>query len=168
MKKERAWKFNIVDVIVLLVIIAAVVFFAWRSLFPEKEEPPVMQVIRYDVEVPGMTRDMYEEVAALIPCQMAASGHWVNGYIRSVDWEPCQVEYIEASSPVNPNETQWIKADPDTEYVTAVFHCEANIEAGDMFNTVGTQEIRVGRSHYLKSVDIELIGTIRSLEKSAS
>ena len=37
-----------------------------------------------------------------------------------------------------------------------------------MFNMVGTQEIRVGRNHYLKGVDIELIGTIRKMSKSQS
>ena len=168
MKKERRWKLNIVDLVVILAILVAVFLFTYKSLKPEPEPVKNMGIIRYEVEVPGMTRAMYEEIAARLPCQMAASGKVVNGTIREVDWEPCAVEYIEASSPVNPNEKQWIKADPDTEYVTGVFQCEARVDLAGMFNMVGTQEIRVGRSHYIKSVDIELIGTIRKMSKSAS
>ena len=168
MKKERTWKFNIVDVVVILVIIAAGAFFAWKFLQARPQNNATMGVIRYEVEVPGMTRDLYEEVASFIPCQMAASGEWVDGYIVSVSWEPCEVEYIEVSSPVNSNEKQWVKADPNTEYVTGVFQCEAKVDLAGMFNMVGTQEIRVGRNHYIKGVDIELIGSIRKMSKSAS
>ena len=168
MKKERRWRFNAVDAVVILAILAAVFTFTYKSLHPEPEPVKNMGIIRYEVEVPGMTRDLYEEIASRLPCQMAASGKMVNGFIRSVDWEPCSVEYIEVSSPVNPNETQWIKADPGVEYVTAVFSCEANVDLNDKFNMVGTQEIRVGRSHYIKSVDIEIIGTIRKMTKSES
>ena len=168
MKKERSWKFNIVDVVVILAILAAGIFFAWKFLQARPQNNANMGVIRYEVEVPGMTRDLYNEVVSFLPCQMAASGEWVDGHILSADWEPCQVEYIEVSSPVNNNETQWVKADPDTEYVTGVFQCEARVDLAGLFNMVGTQEIRVGRNHYLKGVDIELIGTIRKMSKSAS
>ncbi len=171
MKKTRKW--NVVDAVVILAIAAAVVLFAVKLIRgepgkSEEEKEPVPGIIRYEVEVPGMTRELYEEVASFIPCQMAASGKWLEGHIVSVSWEPCDVQYIEVSSPVNSNETQWIKADPDTEYVTGVFQCEAEIDLSGMFNMVGTQEIRVGRSHYVKGMDIELIGTIRKMSKSAS
>ena len=168
MKKERTWKFNIVDVVVILVILAAGIFFAYKFLQARPQNNANMGVIRYEVEVPGMTRELYEEIASFIPCQMAASGEWVDGNIISASWEPCEVEYIEVSSPVNSNETQWVKADPNTEYVTGVFQCEARVDLSGMFNMVGTQEIRVGRNHYLKGVDIELIGTIRKMSKSAA
>ena len=168
MKKERSWKFNIVDVIVILAILGAGAFFAVKFLAARPQSSANLGYIRYEVEVPGMPRDLYEEVASFIPCQMAASGEWVNGNILSCSWEPCDVEMVEVSSPVNQNEKQWVRVSPDTEYVTGVFQCEARIDLGDMFNMVGTQEIRVGRSHYLKGVDIELIGTIRKMSKSAA
>ncbi len=168
MKKERTWKFNIVDVVVILVIVAAGIFFAWKFLQARPKSNANMVTIRYEVEVPGMTRDLYEEIVSFLPCQMAASGEWVDGHILSASWEPCVVTYIQASSPVNSNETQWVKADPSTEYVTGVFQCEARVNQSDLFNMVGTQEVRVGRNHYLKGVDIEIIGTIRKMTKSAS
>ena len=168
MKKERTWKFNIVDVVVILAILAAGAFFAVKFLNARPAAQTNMGIIRYEVEVPGMTRELYEQVASFIPCQMAASGEWVDGHIVSVSWEPCKVEYVEVSSPVNSNEKQWVKVDPDTEYVTGVFQCEARVDLSGMFNMVGTQEIRVGRNHYLKGVDIELIGTIRKMSKSES
>ena len=83
MKKERTWKFNIVDVVVILVIVAAGIFFALKFLHARPNSNANMITLRYEVEVPGMTRDMYEEVAALIPCRMAAS---VSASVMSSRW----------------------------------------------------------------------------------
>ena len=168
MKKERTWKFNIVDVVVILVILAAGIFFAFKFLQARPKSNANMITLRYEVEVPGMTRDLYEEIVSFLPCQMAASGEWVDGNILSATWEPCEVTYVEISSPVNSNETQWAKADPNVEYVTGVFQCEARVLATDLLNKVGTQEVRVGRNHYLKGQDIEIIGTIRKMTKEAA
>ena len=168
MKKERSWKFNIVDVVVILVIVAAGLFFAWKFLQARPKSGANLVTLRYEVEVPGMTRDLYEEVVSFLPCQMAASGEWVDGQILSATWEPCEVTYMEISSPVNSNETQWAKVDPNVEYVTGVFQCEARVLAPDLLNKAGTQEIRVGRNHYLKGRDIEIIGTIRKMTREAA
>lgn len=168
MKKKLVWKFNIVDLVVIAVIVVLAVFFASKFLKSSRAAANVQQgTITYEVAVTGMTREMYDEVSSFVPCQMAASGEWVNGQIQSVRAEPCEVTYLEISSPVNSNEKQYVAADPDTEYVTAIFTCEAKVNLNDMFNMVGTQEIRVGRSHYIKGVDIELIGTILNLHKAA-
>lgn len=168
MKKERSWKFNFIDWIVVIAVLAVAAFFCFKFLAPDDViADPNTGIIRYEVEVPGLEKDTYERIAALIPTQMAASGKLINGTILSCSAVPCEVEYVQVSSPVNVNETQWVKTDPDTEYVTAVFVCEAEYNPENNLNMVGTQEIRIGRHHYVKSVDIELIGTITSLSKSA-
>ena len=46
MKKERTWKFNIVDVVVILVILAAGVFFAFKFLQARPQANANMGVIR--------------------------------------------------------------------------------------------------------------------------
>ena len=168
MKKERTWKFNIVDVMVILVIVAAGLFFAWKFLQMRTGYNANMATLRFEVEVPGMTRDLYEEVVSYLPCQMTASGEWVDGQILSADWEPCEVTYVQFTNPANGSEIQWVKADPDVEYVTGIFQCEAKVLANDLLNKVGTQEIRIGRNHYLKGREFEIIGNIRKMTREAS
>ncbi len=51
------------------------------------------------------------------------------------------------------------------DYVNAYYLCECAVDLNDKLNLTGNQEIRLGRSYYLKSVDIELSGTIISMEK---
>ena len=168
MKKERSWKFNIIDLLAVIVIIAAAVFLGFKILGGGDDDGTGSQMgtLNYVVEVKGLQKEMYDNVAEMIPCQMAASGKWVAGsYIESVSCEPCVVEYQEASSPVNFHLTRWVKTGEDEEYVNAYFYCTATVDFSDLLNMVGTQEIRVGRSHYVKSVDFELVGTIISVEK---
>ena len=77
MKNKGNWKLNIVDVVVILVIVAVAVFFGAKFLRSSNVVPSAGAkngTITYVVEVPGMTRELYEEVAACIPCPMAASG----------------------------------------------------------------------------------------------
>lgn len=165
----KKWKLNIVDILVIAVIVAVAVFFGAKFLRSSNAVPAAggkSGTITYVVQVPGMEKALYEEVAACVPCPMAASGEWVDGEITAVRSEPCELKWIEVSSPVNVNQTQWLEADPEKEYVTAYFTCQAAVDLNSLLNMVGTQEIRLGRHHYVKSVDIELIGTIISLEKS--
>lgn len=167
MKKERSWKFNIVDILVIAVIAAAALFFAGKFLRqPDAAGDEKPGQIRYEVQVSGLSRALYDEIAACVPCQMAASGKWIEGYLREVRAEPCEIAYLEATSPVNAAQKQILAADPEAEYVNAIFTCEAPVDLNDLFNMVGNQEIRLGRSYYVKSVDIELSGTIISLEKT--
>ncbi len=165
----KKWKLNIVDILVIAVIVAVAAFFGAKFLRSSNVVPSAgtkTGTITYVVEVAGMTRELYDEVAACVPCPMAASGEWVGGEIQSVSCKPCSLKWIEVASPVNASQTQWVEADPEQEYVTAYFTCQAKIDLNSLLNMVGTQEIRLGRHHYVKGVDIELIGTIVSMEKS--
>ena len=168
MKKERTWKFNIVDVVVILVIAAAGIFFGMKFLHSRPGYNANMVTLRFEVEVPGMTRDLYEEVVSFLPCQMTASGEWVDGQILSASWEPCEVTYVEFANPANGTETQWVKADPNVEYVTGVFQCEARVYSTDLLNKVGTQEVRIGRTHYLKGREFEIVGNIRKMTRETA
>lgn len=169
MKKERSWKFNIIDLLAIIIIIAVVGFLAvklFSSRDAEGTKPEQLGEMKYVVEVRGLQKDIYDSVAAMLPCKMAASGKMIeDAYIESVSCQPCTVEYLEAASPVNPHFNRWLKTDGDEQYVDAFFYCTATIDYSDLLNMVGTQEVRVGRMHYIKSVDFELVGTIISIEK---
>lgn len=170
MEKKRGWKFNIIDLLAVIVIIAAAVFLGFKIIGGEKKNDTQnvhMGGLKYVVEVKGLQKDMYDNIEKMIPCQMAASGKWVDdSYIEAISCEPCTVEYQEAYSPINYHLTRWVKAGEDEEYVNAFFYCTAEVDYSDLLNMVGTQEIRIGRSHYVKSVDFELVGTVISVEKT--
>ena len=92
----------------------------------------------------------------------------VDGWILETWSEPVTVERILAKSPVNASREQELLPVEGTEYVNAYFVCENSIDLSDRLNLTGNQEIRLGRSYFLKTVDLELNGTIISLEKRAS
>ncbi len=167
MEKKRTWKFNIVDAVVILLVLAALAFLAMKILSPaNKNEPERPGVMEYVVEVKGLQKSVYDSIAAMIPCQMAASGKWVEGsYIQSAYCEPCSVESFEASNPVNAHLKPTVSTGDGDEFVNAYFNCTADVDLNNLFNVVGTQEVRVGRSHFVKSVDFEVVGTILSVNK---
>jgi hypothetical protein len=93
---------------------------------------------------------------------MIANGAYCDGYIISAEAEPCNVTDIEFKETGNPLTLYHVA--PSEEYVTARFTCEAGLLNGTMLNNVGSQEIRIGRANYVKGKNIEVVGTIISLE----
>ena len=163
-KKKR--RLNIVDIVVIAVILAAAVFFGWKMTHRGTETAVVRKgTIRFVIEVDGLRKDMYDFTAAQVPCQMAASGSLVDGYILETWANPVKVISIKAKSPVNQSLEQELEPEEGVDYVNAYYLCECAVDLNDKLNLTGNQEIRLGRSYYLKSVDIEFSGYIISMEK---
>ena len=164
-KKKRRW--NIVDVVVIVVVVLVGAFFAWKTTRKTIVTMPVnnMGTIRFVIEVDGLRKDMYDSTAAMLPCQMAASGKLVEGFILDSWANPVTLVTMKSKSPVNASMEQTLEPEEGVEYVNAYYVCEAAVDLNDNLNLTGTQEIRLGRSYYLKSVDFEYSGTIISLEK---
>ena len=134
----------------------------------------------YDINLPEKAIEKYKEVLSLHPgtdsayyaelgladvyCQLAEHGD------GDGNWAKLAIEQLDHFAENNPDapEIQWVKADPDVEYVTGIFQCEAKVLANDLLNKVGTQEIRIGRNHYLKGREFEIIGNIRKMTREAS
>jgi len=167
MEEKRRHRLNIVDIVVIVVLLAAVVFFAWKLISRNSGSgtPARPGTIRFVVEVDGLRRDLYDGTAALVPCQMAASGDLVDGHILETWANPVTVISIRAKSPVNSSLEQELVPESGLEYVNAYYLCECAVDLNDKLNMAGNQELRLGRSYYLKSVDLEFSGTIISMEK---
>lgn len=165
MEKQKKRKFNIVDLAVLVILLAAVVFFAYRLLNSDSEDADArMGTARFVVEVDGIRESFYEEVTKELPCQMIASSKLVDAYVVSAESEPCQVAYTQAANPVNGTETQYVVPDASIPYVNAFFTVEAPVDLNSPVNTSLSQELRLGRIYYIKGRTIELTGTIVELE----
>ena len=92
-------------------------------------------------------------------------GNLVEGYILESWANPVEVLSIKAKSPVNQSLEQELEPEEGVDYVNAYYLCECAVDLNDKLNMTGNQEIRLGRSYYLKSVDIEFSGYIISMEK---
>jgi hypothetical protein len=166
MKKKLLWKFNIVDIFIILLIIAIIAFVSYKIIGTQRAaSSKEMGTMTYVVKVSGMEKSLYDNIVSCLPSQMANSGAYIYGDVVSAEYEPCDLEYEEVSSPVNYALKGYVKVPEDREYVTAYFTCSARVDFKDLLNMVGTQEIRLGRSYYVKGVDFEVVGTIISFER---
>ncbi len=165
MEKKKP-KLNIVDIVVIVVILIAAAFFGWKLAHRGDDTANYRPgTIRFVVEVDALRKDMYDATAVTLPCQMAASGKLVDGFVQDSWASPVQLISIKAKSPVNASKEVELEPEEGVEYVNAYYLCECSVDLNNKLNLSGTQEIRLGRSYYVKSVDFEYNGTIISLEK---
>lgn len=144
---DRKKRFNVIDVIAVVVILAAValvgVKLAGRGAESTAEQK--MLHVTYVAKAEGVDRALYENCQKHLPSQLMASGKLLNGEIQSVRQET----YYALDESGN-----WV-ADPYhvNLYFTAV------IEVPDIAvqtTKVGEQEVRIGKTDYvLKSEYIE-------------
>jgi hypothetical protein len=147
-KAKRVGKFNIVDIIAVLLILAVVVFAGYKLATRGGGETAQAEKVKvtYVARAEGVPAELYENCLEYLPSPLMASGELVGGQIESVEKEP----YYVLSS-----DGQWVE-DPD--HVTLYFTVTTESEKEAVMTTkVGDQEIRVGKSGYiLKSEYIEL------------
>lgn len=150
-KAKRVGKFNIIDIIAVILIVAVVAFGAWKLLGSgggTAAEDGGMVKVTYVVKCEGVPTELYETCQAHLPSPLMASGALVGGQIESVEMEPYYV--------LGPD-GQWIE---DPEHVTLLFTATTETPAGEVMTTkVGDQEVRIGKTDYiLKSEYIEFSG----------
>lgn len=172
MNESKKRKFNIVDIVVLLILLAAVVFFAIKVLKPDAASGTTDATVSekrtgtayFTVEVDGLRKDMYDALASQLPQQMLANGKLTEGgIIHSATSEECKIAYLEVANPINTTLSTYIIPNEDAEYVNAFFVCQAPIDLVNYNHWSISQDIRVGRQYYLKTPMIELTGTVIDL-----
>ena len=149
-KAKRIGKFNVIDIIAVILILAVVVFAAWKQMGSggSGSDEASMVTVTYVVKCEGVPAELYETCQAHLPSPLMASGQLVGGQIESVEKAPYYV--------LGPD-GQWIE---DPEHVTLYFTATTQTAAGDVMTTkVGDQEVRIGKTDYiLKSEYIEFSG----------
>ena len=144
-KAFRIGKFNIVDLIVVVLILAVAIFGAARLLNRGGSiEVPTVD-ITYVVRVQNVATELYENSKENLPSPLMASGARLSGQIESVEMTPYLV--------LGPD-GEWYE-DPD--HVNLYFTCTATVPREDVMTTkVGEQEIRIGKTDYImKSETVE-------------
>lgn len=163
-------KLNIVDVLILLVVIAAVAFLAVRMVGGSggetiaADEPSAQANLRYTVlcedmplmqaenAVTAVTAEDYElkldddSILKVSPNQIFNSNKFQDAQITSAE--------------ILPQDDS-----ADGQRVTVRFVIEAAAKNTVASFVVGTQEVRIGRDYTVKTVDIEMLGTVSAMEK---
>lgn len=140
---QKKWKFNVIDVIAVVLIVAVAVFLATKiggKVSGESEMVP----IRYTVLAEERPAAVAEAVEAYIPGNLMASGTRYDVQVVDVQSQPSMV--------LGPDGT-WVE---DPNHVDLTFTVEGQVEKGDVLvATAGTQEIRVGKKIILKTEYLE-------------
>ena len=146
-KAKRVGKFNIIDILAVILIVAVVVFAGIKLMNRGGENVLVpMTKVTYTVKAEGVPAELYENCQNHLPSPLMASGKLVGGQIETVEKEPFLVMTPDG---------HWVE-DPDR--VTLLFTAVTQTPTGGVMTTkVGEQEVRVGKTDYiLKSEFIEL------------
>ena len=150
-KAKRIGKFNIIDLIAVILILAVLAFAGWKLLgrggAADMGEENMVKVT-YVVKCEGVPAELYETCQAHLPSPLMASGELVGGQIESVEKEPYYVLGADG---------QWVE---DPEHVTLLFTATTQTPTTEVMTTkVGDQEVRIGKTDYiLKSEFIEFSG----------
>ena len=152
---QKKWKFNVIDVIVVVLIVAVAALLVMKFAGGETYEAQY-GTIRYTVVAQDQPVEVYEGVQAHVPGALMASGaRYDDQQIVSVEAEPVLVR----------DNGEWVE---DPSHVDIFFTIEGTVEITPvMTTTVATQEIRVGREVILKTEYLEFapaVGTAVEIE----
>ncbi len=155
-------KINIIDLIVLLVLIAGVAVFAMRSLGSKGSSPsPAASYghLTYQVMCAAINEDVYEEVLRQVDAaggqvQLMASGEMLTAYVTKVDAEP-HVSLVYDDQGV----LHYVEEYGENRRMDVTFTIDAD-NVDQLLNKVGSQEVRVGRTHIVKTLNFEFTGGV--------
>ena len=149
-KAKRVGKFNIIDIIAVVLIVAVGLYVGMKMMNRGGGEvvQTAMTKVTYVVKAEGVPAEIYENSLEHLPSPLMASGALVGGQIESVEKEPYYVLGADG---------QWVE---DPAHVTLLFTATTQTPTGEVMTTkVGDQEVRIGKTDYiLKSEYIEIQG----------
>ncbi len=148
-------KLNIVDLLVILVVLVAVVVLGVKFLGKDGGGGinPGKTQVTYTVLVKGVEQEVYDNIQKYIPGQLMASGEMLDGQVVSV--EPRAHEQTVTVDTTDG--TLEIPVDEGT--IDLLFTIECNV-VNPITTEIGTQEVRVGKTHTVKTDKFELMNGV--------
>ena len=141
MEKKR--RFNIIDLCVLVLIVAVVGFLGYKVANGIQSRGADTITLKYQVMYEGVSTDLYDATAEHVPSQIMASGVLYDSYVTAVEKKDCFVY----------ENGEWVK---DPYHCNLIFTVEGNVANATVLTTeVGSQEVRVGKVHVLKTQYLE-------------
>ena len=151
-------KINIVDLLVILVIVIAAVVLGMKFLKPGSTGTVggggTTTHVEYTVLVESVQPAVYESIVNnYIPSTLMASGEMLDGQVTSVEAQPHGGDVTVSTAGGT------VACTPGKGLLDLTFTVECNI-ANPITTEIGTQEVRVGKTHILKTDKFELNGVI--------
>ena len=148
-------KINIVDLIVILVIVIAAVVVGMKFLGGSGSViNPTKTPVRYTVLVEGVEPEVYENIQKYIPGQLMASGEMLDGHVVAVEAGEGRPHHAAVGTADGPPGVPVHRRKPD---LILTIRCPG---VTCLTPAVGTQEVRVGKTHTVKTDKFELINGI--------
>ena len=160
-------KLNIIDLIAVILIVAVVALLGDKLTSNQGgglagEGQPVV----YTVKIRNVDQRIYDFIQDEVdkgPCQLTASNEMLDAYVTKVEATPAEDTTITVKEDRNLNLTTLVEAGAGT--YDLVFTIEGSVK-DNLTSELGTQEIRVGKTHIVKTTTFELEnGVILSCER---
>ena len=152
-------KINLIDLIVIVVLVLILVAVGWKLAGSRiadaiESNAPVME---YEVLCTEIDPDTCDYAVAHIGDQLMSNGEMVNGTITNCVIEPHMLTVLNSEGvPVQVE-------DPDFHNLR--FTIQSSVTETSNAYAVGSQELRVGKSHIVKTIMLEVTGFITSMEE---
>jgi hypothetical protein len=159
-KKKR--RLNVVDIVVIVAVVAVIAIIAQRYLSRPETGFVETARIEFEVTVIGVQESIADFVAGdNYPAQMISANSYVNGWVESA---PTVADAEAVHEQLKLGE-QTVRVTPTQPFKTVTFKCYAVVPAADAATQLGTQEIRIGRTFTVKTLNTELTGMITDYKR---
>jgi hypothetical protein len=157
-------KLNILDLLVIVLILAALIVVGVKVLGGGEETESVATRLTYTVRVTAQRAELAEQLKKYVDTttsakdQLMAGGNLIDAYVVDYWTEPTQYNKLSDGTVELYDSAQAEEAG----LVDICFVIEAGV-TNEVTNEVGTQEVRMGKSHIVKTVHMEFAsGTVES------
>ena len=156
-------KLNVIDLIVILLIIVVLALVGYKLVFSNGAMSGGGQKIVYTVKVEGVEPEVYEFIQESLPSQLMSSNEMLDAYVTAVEGTLVDTYQMVWNSNTGSQELQRVSSGT----YDMVFTIEGTIQ-NTVSSELGSQEIRVGKSHIVKTDLFELEhGVITSCERTS-
>ncbi|MEG1577764.1 MAG: DUF4330 domain-containing protein [Oscillospiraceae bacterium] len=148
-------KINIIDLLVIVLVIGAIALVGWKLIGNRGADIGKTVGITYSAVATEVDPAVYEKICTYVnraegkKDQMMANGDMLNGYVVDVTAAPHVNYQPDATGKITPTTEEGPNARLDL-----TFTMEAQV-ANPIVNKVGTQEVRVGKWHIVKTAHFE-------------
>ncbi len=154
-------KLNIIDLIAIIVVLAVLALLGVK-LTGDSDKGESRQIV-YTVKVLGVEEEVYRSIKEMLPSQLMAAEEMQEGYVTAVEGTPVKEDAYLLQDNAGSNTTRLYHGETGT--YDLVFTIEATV-TDPVTNKIGTQEVRVGKYHIVKTAAFELdSGIILSVDE---
>lgn len=146
-------RINLIDLLVLIAILVVGVILGGK-LLGDNTALGGSTKLTYTVKVENVAEDVYLAIEKIqLPDQLMAAGNLLNGKVIGMSADKSKNQVLQVVPSPNGGASSVSMTTPNTYDIT--FTIEAFV-ANDVKNELGTQEIRVGKTHIVKTQHFEL------------